>query len=82
MALHTYELRKEQPIEYDLDEAGNRIIRGQNKSSEQPQTETEQPDEIDLEFMTQDGIEKAATVDDISMLRSIMRQAQTSIKQV
>ncbi len=31
MALHTYELRKEEPIEYDLDEAGNRIIRGQNQ---------------------------------------------------
>lgn len=32
MALHTYELRKEEPIEYDLDDAGNRIIRGQNKT--------------------------------------------------
>jgi len=32
MALHTYEIRKEEPIEYDLDDAGNRIIRGTNKS--------------------------------------------------
>ena len=31
MALHTYEVRKEEPIEYDLDDAGNRIIRGSNK---------------------------------------------------
>ena len=31
MALHTYELRKEEPIEYDLDEAGTRIIRGQSQ---------------------------------------------------
>ena len=30
MALHTYEENREEPIEYDLDEAGNRIIRGSN----------------------------------------------------
>lgn len=29
MALHTYETRKEEPIEYDLDDDGNRVIRGQ-----------------------------------------------------
>lgn len=28
MALHTYELQREEPIEYDLDDEGNRIIRG------------------------------------------------------
>lgn len=28
MALHTYELAREEPIEYDLDDDGNRIIRG------------------------------------------------------
>lgn len=33
MALHTYEIRKEEPIEYDLDEAGNRIFRGANNKS-------------------------------------------------
>ena len=85
MALHTYELRKEEPIEYDLDEAGNRIIRGQNKTpfeAETTQPEAQQPDAIDLEFVTQDGVDKAATGEDISVLRSIMRQAQTSIKQV
>jgi hypothetical protein len=38
MALHTYELRKEEPIEYDLDEAGNRIIRGQNKTPFEAET--------------------------------------------
>jgi hypothetical protein len=32
--------------------------------------------------MTKEGVEKAATGEDISVLRSIMRQAQTSIKQV
>lgn len=32
--------------------------------------------------MTDEGVEKAASVDDISVLRTIMRQAQTSIKQV
>lgn len=76
MALHTYELRKEEPIEYDLDEAGNRIIRGQPKAPQEEETPaTAQPDEIDLEFMTEDGVDKAATGEDISVLRSLMRQA-------
>lgn len=86
MALHTYELRKEEPIEYDLDDAGNRIIRGQPKTpsgeSEQSAYSNEMPDAIDLEFQTENGVDKAATGEDISVLRSLMRQAQTSIKQV
>ena len=32
MALHTYDKNTEEPIEYDLDESGNRIIRGSNNN--------------------------------------------------
>lgn len=79
MALHTYELRKEEPIEYDLDEEGNRIIRGTKPVTKEPEVSQEN---IDPEFQTEIGVDKAATGDDIGMIRTIMRQAQTSIKQV
>ena len=46
MALHTYELRKEEPIEYDLDESGNRIIRGSKPVVEEPEPVAEN---VDLE---------------------------------
>lgn len=46
MALHTYELRKEEPIEYDLDESGNRIIRGSKPVVEEPEPVV---DNVDLE---------------------------------
>ena len=79
MALHTYEIRKEEPIEYDLDDAGNRIIRGSNKISAVPEEEITPNPEIDPEDLADrtlydaNGIAKAATGEDISVVRSIMR---------
>jgi hypothetical protein len=31
LALHTFEENRDEPVEYDLDEAGNRIVRGTNE---------------------------------------------------
>ncbi len=72
MALHTYELRKEEPIEYDLDDEGNRIIRG-TKPVVTEEASISMPDEIDIEFQTELGVDKAATGDDVSEIRQILR---------
>lgn len=81
MALHTYELAREEPIEYDLDEDGNRIIRGQAPPKKQPEDAGYEGD-VDPEFQTDQGVDMAATGDDITVIRTIMRAVSTSIKQV
>jgi hypothetical protein len=87
MALHTYEENRDEPVEYDLDEAGNRIIRGSNKQETVPEefetySDPEPVDESTAEFLDEHGNHKAASSDDISTVRNILRTAQTSIKQV
>ena len=79
MALHTYEENREEPIEYDLDDAGNRIIRGSNKQPEVPpefqtsnDSNTDQDSSIE-DFVDEHGNHIAASADDISEVRNILR---------
>ena len=63
MAFHPYDDNRVEPIEYDLDEAGNRIIRGTDIAVRTPTAS--EGEEIEEEHVDKFGNNVAADEDDV-----------------